>query len=483
MYGHGSINKYPRVPVSSVVRDPPLVNNPQTPVTFRSGKPADQTPLVLTDYIEAKQAEKAKTLSQVILPGLNITSYAGYLRVNATPDRQFNASLFFWFFPAEVNAASAPVLVWLQGGPGASSMFGVFQEHGPFFLSKNNGYVSLEKRKTHWTHNHNVIYIDNPVGTGFSYAQHPDLYSRNEVQIGNNLYVALKQFFKVFPEYQKNDFYVTGESYAGKYVPALAYTIHVKNPIAKDKINLKGIAIGSGMCDPVNMMMYSSYLYQIGLVDDNGKKMIQHKEKEAVRLIQEEKWGAAYDVFDTILEGDFNESMSFKNLTGFSNYFNYFVPTLDISPHNLMQELFMNATFKKCIHVGNTDFKYDDIVGNFLKEDIMKSVKSWIELLVNATETESNIKKYKFLFYGGQLDLIVAYPLTVNFLKALNWSGKDEYSKVARKIWYFKNDIAGYVKKLDNLYEVLVRNAGHFVPSDQPEWAFDLITRFTSGKL
>ncbi|KAL1457499.1 hypothetical protein WDU94_007722 [Cyamophila willieti] len=460
-----SINKYPRIPVT-------FTNQP--------GDNAD-APLVLTDYIEANQTEKAKNLSKVILPDLNITSYAGYFRVNATADKKLNSSLFFWFFPAQTNASSAPVLVWLQGGPGASSMFGLFQENGPLVVSKNNGNLSLVERKTHWAQNHNVIYIDNPVGTGFSYAQHPDQYSRNESHVGVNLYIALKQFFKVFPEYQKNDFYVTGESYAGKYVPALAYTIHINNLVAKTKINLKGIAIGNGLCDPLNMMVYSSYLYQLGLIDDNGKNLIALKEKEAAKLILEWKWSAAYDVFDTIINGDFNKTTVFHNLSGFTNYFNYLVPIADNSSDILMQDLFKNATFRKSIHVGDATFNSNDTVEQFLKEDVMSSVKSWIEILVNATD--SNVKKYKVMFYNGQLDIIVAYPLTVNFLKTLDWSGKDEYSKAVRNIWYYKNDIAGYVKKVDNFYEVLVRNAGHMVPGDQPEWAYDLITRFTSGQL
>uniref|UniRef100_A0A8D8PLP3 Carboxypeptidase n=1 Tax=Cacopsylla melanoneura TaxID=428564 RepID=A0A8D8PLP3_9HEMI len=452
-----SINKYPRIPV------------------MFTNQPGDDagSPLVLTDYIEANKTKEGRNLSQVVLPDVNLTSYAGYFRVNATADKKFNSSLFFWFFPAEVNASSAPVLVWLQGGPGASSMFGLFQEHGPLVVSKTNGSLSLLKRKIHWALNHNVIYIDNPVGTGFSYVQHPDQYSRNESHVGVNLYVALKQFFTIFPEYQKNDFYVTGESYAGKYVPALAYTIHINNPVAKTKINLKGVAIGNGLCDPLNMMVYSSYLYQLGLIDENAKKLIEEKEKKATQLILEWKWDDAFNEFDSIINGDFNkQSTIFKNVSGFTNYFNYLVPIADNSSDVLMQDLFKNATFRKSIHVGDAAFNSNDTVEQFLKQDVMSSVKSWIEILVNATE--SNAKQYKILFYNGQLDIIVAYPLTVNFLKTLDWSGKNAYANVSRTIWYHNNDIAGYLKKVDNFYEVLVRNAGHMVPSDQPERAPEL---------
>jgi vitellogenic carboxypeptidase-like protein len=83
-----------------------------------------------------------------------------------------------------------------------------------------------------------VIYIDNPVGTGFSFTDSGG-YCQNETQVGEDLYTALQQFFLLFPELQKNDLFVAGESYGGKYIPVIAYTIQQRNPDAKVQINLK----------------------------------------------------------------------------------------------------------------------------------------------------------------------------------------------------------------------------------------------------
>ena len=128
--------------------------------------------------------------------------------------------MFFWFFPAEVaEAESAPVVVWLQGGPGATSMFGLFDEHGPFWVTDD---LRLMPRDYRWTLLANMLYIDNPVGTGWSFTKSDDGYARNQDQVGKNLYEALLQFYQLFPRYQKSsDLYITGESYGGKYVPAL----------------------------------------------------------------------------------------------------------------------------------------------------------------------------------------------------------------------------------------------------------------------
>uniref|UniRef100_A0A4W5L6V2 Carboxypeptidase vitellogenic like n=1 Tax=Hucho hucho TaxID=62062 RepID=A0A4W5L6V2_9TELE len=136
---------------------------------------------------------------------------------------------------------------------------------------------------------------------------------------------ALTQFFQIFSEYQSNDFYATGESYAGKYVPAIGYYIHKHNPIAKVKINFKGVAIGDGLCDPELMLGgYGDFLYQTGLIDMLQKQYVEQQTASGVQLIQQEKWVEAFEVFDSLLNGDILPYPSFfQNATGCTNYFNY----------------------------------------------------------------------------------------------------------------------------------------------------------------
>lgn len=163
----------------------------------------------LTEYIERGQFELAKNLSLVNHNDMKwLTSYAGYLTVNKT----YNSNLFFWFFPAKLDPSKAPVVLWLQGGPGASSLFGLFTENGPFFVSSKK---TLQPRKYSWHLNHNLLYIDQPVGTGFSFTEDEAGYAKNEKDVGNDLFSAIKQFFTLFSELRGNAFYITGESYAG----------------------------------------------------------------------------------------------------------------------------------------------------------------------------------------------------------------------------------------------------------------------------
>ena len=86
------------------------------------------------------------------------------------------------------------------------------------------------------------------------------------------------------------------------------------------------------------------------------------------------------------------------------------------------------------------------------------------------------------MVYSGQLDVIIAFPQTEAFLNALEWSGKYIYSTAPRQIWKVNDDVAGYVRVAKNLIQVMVRNAGHILPFDQPKWAFDMIQRFIQEK-
>ncbi|KAJ8712659.1 hypothetical protein PYW08_007963 [Mythimna loreyi] len=424
-------------------------------------------PLFLTPYVENGKIEEGRRLARVpFTESLRIKSYAGYFTVNKT----YDSNQFFWYFPAMVpDNKNAPVVVWLQGGPGATSLYGLFTENGPIRVRRDK----FERRKYNWALSHHMIYIDNPVGTGFSFTNDSRGYCTDETQVGEQLYTTLIQFFQLFPELQQNKFFVTGESYGGKYVPALAYTIHKKNPTAKLKINMKGIAIGNGLSDPEHQLVYGKYLYQIGLIDSNGAKLFEQYENKTKNFIKQGKWDDAFATFDSLLNGDMIDGKSiFTNLTGFNFYFN-FLHTKDYTQYEDFGPMLQKTAVRKMIHVGNLPFHNGTEVEKHLKQDVMKSVAPWISELLD---------HYYVVIYNGQLDIIVAYPLTVNYLKNLNFTGAEDYKTAKRYVWKVDGEVAGYVKQAGKLVEILVRNAGHMVPGDQPKWALDLITRFTHEK-
>lgn len=419
-------------------------------------------PLILTPYIKAGKLKEAQKLSRVSYPAFrSVHSYSGFFTVNET----HNSNQFFWYFEAASSSSNAPVILWLQGGPGSSSLFGLFAENGPFYFKRGH----IRDRKYSWHKNNHLIYIDNPVGTGFSFTE--DGYAQNETVVGNDLYNALSQFFTLFPNLQKNDFYVVGESYAGKYVPAVCHTIHNRNKNETQKINLQGFAIGNGLSDPLNQLFYSDYVYQLGLVDRNGRDQIAALEEKGKQYIKAQKWMEAYQVFDQLINSDMYPYGSlFFNLTGFTSYFNYLHFKED---PDFFDQFLQTSEVRKALHVGNIPFNNGSEVRNNMKEDMMKSVAPWVSELLS---------HYRGVIYNGQLDIIVAYPLTENYLANLNFSSSAEFKNASRCIWKVDGIVAGYAKTAGNLTEVLVRDAGHMVPTDQPKWAMDLINRLTKNK-
>nr|CAI5831221.1 unnamed protein product [Callosobruchus analis] len=414
--------------------------------------------LILTPLLEEGKVKEARAAARVTLDGAakNVSSYAGYLTVN----KHYNSNLYFWFFPSSGEYTTDPVMVWLQGGPGSPSMYGLLIEHGPFGINKD---LKLVLREHAWTNNHSVIYIDSPVGTGFSFTEDDKGYARNQTQVGNELYEALQQFFMIFPELRKNDFFVTGESYGGKYVPALAYTIHKKNYNAKEKINLKGIAIGNGYTDPIHQTGYAAYVYQLGLVDNETSNQIDKLEKLAIDCNLNGDWTQALDLW--------NEALSTISGQSKVNIYNY-LQDGGVGDEDLMIEFLNGPDVRRAIHVGNSTFGSNK-VHLYLEEDITRSMASWFVEVAN---------NYRVLLYSGQLDIIVAYPLTLNFLKNVEFHGIQEYRKAKRDVWHVNEEVAGYSKTGGNFTEVLVRNAGHMVPTDQSKWAEDMIYKFTRNK-
>lgn len=353
-------------------------------------------------------------------------------------------------------------------------MYGLFSENGPIEVTDSEG--SWHIRNYTWNKEFAVLFIDNPVGTGFSYTGKDEGYARNEVDVGRDLYEALKQFFTLFEEYRGKPFFVTGESYAGKYVPAIAHKIFTMgNDAKKAGISLAGLSIGNGLCDPRNMFDYGDYLYQIGLIDELQREYFKKQEELAVKYIDAKQFDKAFDVFDYLLNGDLiNGSSYFKNATGLSFYFNFIA---DAEAPSYFDKFLTKPETREAIHVGNLPFNDGSVVEKHLKSDVMDSVKPWIQDLLNAN--------YPILFYNGQLDIIVAAPLTESFLKNLKWKGSERYLSAPRYIYRLKPEanVAGYVRHVDSLYQVIVRKAGHMVPTDQPEVALDMITKFVNQNL
>eukprot|EP01100_Stratorugosa_tubuloviscum_P010006 TRINITY_DN423_c0_g3_i1.p1 TRINITY_DN423_c0_g3~~TRINITY_DN423_c0_g3_i1.p1 ORF type:complete len:460 (-),score=215.31 TRINITY_DN423_c0_g3_i1:120-1499(-) len=423
-------------------------------------------PLFISQYLP-NDAATARKLSEVYGIG-DFPSYSGFI----TTDEKFGSNMFFWFFPAQNGDVNAPILLWLQGGPGAASMYGLFSENGPFTVSQDG--QSLISNPYTWNKQFALVYIDNPVGAGFSFTQSNSGYSENQTAVANNLYSALQQFFDVFTDYRDNDFYVTGESYAGKYVPSISYKIHEENLLGNNKkINLKGLAIGDGIIDPLTQFTdFGNLLFYLSMVDELQAQKFKQYDSNITNLLLAERYLDAFHVFDEELNGDkYPYSTYYTNTTGLTDYFNYREPQYPSNPYPEFLDL--NST-RAAIHVGA--YPYDDFnstVESYLLDNWMRSVAEIIPTLLD---------NYRVMIYNGQNDIILGPVAMERFLRTVNWSGKDQYLKADRAIWRLPApnnvQVAGYVRLVKQFYQVIVSDAGHLLPLDQPARALDMITRF-----
>ncbi|XP_075982901.1 putative serine carboxypeptidase CPVL [Anticarsia gemmatalis] len=421
-------------------------------------KVSKQKPLILTPYIKSRQTQKAKELSTVnpkYFAGVN--SHAAYFTVNKTS----NSNLFFWYFPAQGKKATAlkstPLIIWLQGGPGGSSLFGLFEEIGP--IQFNNGKV--ERMPITWGSNYSLLFIDNPVGTGFSFLDDKEGYATNEDMVGACLLSFIQQFLQVFPELRKAPLFIAGESYAGKYIPAFGHYIHHNQK--QFPINLKGLAIGNGWTDPPTLLHYSEWAFQVGLIDPESADKIYKIERMARKYWKEQN-------FDKYSEKADEAFTLLTDITQLQNYYNY---VSDSTPREEFVNFLNRREIQYALHTKAGPYNAsNDEVYFYLVNDFYDTVKPWLEELV---------EHYGVMCYSGQLDVLVAYALSEHTYRSLNWSGRKNYLK-AERIPIFdetnKEKVNSYMKASGNFLDVMVRSAGHMTPSDQPRASKQILDMF-----
>lgn len=229
-------------------RPPPVA--PHAPPRFR--RPSCRRPLTSPPPRTARRsallrpiagggllaAEAAIAKDKVInLPGFGVPmtdTYSGYLDIGD------GKHLHYLFYASQGTPSTDPVVAWYNGGPGCSSLEGGFQESGPYWTT--TGGTTLQKNEYSWNLFANNLFIEAPAGVGFSYCDTPAGCSHNDTSTAADNLKSLELFFQGFPEFAANDFWITGESYAGIYIPSLAYDIVTSG----SKINLKGILVGNG---------------------------------------------------------------------------------------------------------------------------------------------------------------------------------------------------------------------------------------------
>ncbi|WP_242888099.1 S10 family peptidase [Actinomadura litoris] len=411
-------------------------------------------------------------------------SFAGHVHIPSTKDPESENHLFYWFFESQTcnpNVRTAdqmdlisrtPLVIWLNGGPGASSLLGLFLENGPFTIADDAaGTISVTPNS--WNQQAHVAFWDQPVGTGYSYSDLAE-YVKDEDTLSEMFWEGLQRFFAEHEAYARCPLYIAGQSYGGKYVPHIASKIDEKNRQNEGRhIDLQGIAIGNGWIKPeLSLKILVDYVYTTGFIGINQKESLYRDYEDVLAAIQAGEMKRASDLCDDMV----------RTVMRFGGEFDiYDVRRWDDLPMGPLRAYLNTDAVKAALHVpSEVKWKNADNEGPVaenLVDDIMADCSDkYIELIG---------KEYRTLLYTGNFDTACGYQATEEFLDGIpKWDEieDDRWRQAPRVVWtQAQGDPKGFVRAYRNLTQVSLPDSGHQAPAFQPEicremiynWVFD----------
>ncbi|XP_059473210.1 retinoid-inducible serine carboxypeptidase-like isoform X2 [Neocloeon triangulifer] len=391
------------------------------------------------------------------------------------------AHMFYWLFTSTSasDPTSIPIVIWLQGGPGlGGSGYGNFKGMGPLDLE-------LNPRNTSWVHHVNVLYLDNPVGSGYSYVDDLKDLATNATGIALDLVSFMKLFYEKYPDFKETPVYCFSQSYGGKM--AAHFGLAMANAMRAGEIesNFKGVALGSAWISPIDSTTsYAPYLLQAGLIDTRRFKMIDEYAAKCRTLVEEGKWERATGCLSNMefLIKVFTHQVDFYNIMyktsprrGKSDRRNdnqvqtrgfdlNFRPDDDINDGSALIDLMngpvfdkLNATLHYLHHWNNQST--DVLQANWA--DFMKPAVDVVETLLEETNITVAVN-------NGQLDLICNTPGQLIWAENMKWSNVSDWIQAPRNAFSVNGFTEGFVKRFGRFSFWWINRAGHSIPYDNP---------------
>ncbi|KAJ2689492.1 Cell death protease [Coemansia spiralis] len=394
------------------------------------------------------------------------------------PVKSAKDNMFFWLVTNTTNTHNKDkLIIWLNGGPGCTSLDGVFLENGPY---KFNGPNRLRFRDYSLSQQFDVLYIDQPYGTGFSVAK-TESYAKTFKESSQTLLEFLRRFYTVFPEFRQRQLYVAGESEAGTYIPYLAEAI-LKMP-ASERFALSGLMIGNGWIDPLPMYMsYTEVLSRHGLLSPGVGSSMQKLMDSCAREFKRAPQPVHTDVCERI-------PMVFLNEGGPSSgmcYNMYDLRLTDTKPSCGMNwpsdiaiytEYLNREDVQKSINVRTPPTEWtecSDLPSKKLKHDdtppAIIPLRSALDLGVPV------------LLFVGKEDYLCNFVGTEWTIGNLTWAGgKGFRGSSVKSEWRINGQTVGHVESDRGLTYALIYNASHMVGVDKPREILDVFTAFTNA--
>ncbi|XP_058770008.1 serine carboxypeptidase-like 27 [Vicia villosa] len=434
----------------------------------------------LASSIEDQKRDKISRL-----PGqpenVGFEQYSGYVTVN----EQNGRALFYWLTEAPLSREpnSRPLVLWLNGGPGCSSIaYGASEEIGPFHI-KSDG-KSLYLNPYAWNNLANILFLESTAGVGFSYCNKTeDMHTFGDQKTAEDAYIFLVNWFERFPQYKHREFYMVGESYAGHYVPQLAQIVNQRNKgIVYPIINFKGFMVGNGVTDDYHDYVGTfEYWWTHGLISDSTYKMLrtacdlgslQHPSAQclhALTVAQSEQ--GEIDGYSINTPPCNETSLSLRR--GVNGRYPWMYKAYDPCTERYSDVYFNRPEVQKAFHANVTGISYawkacSHVLWNYWSDSPLSMLPIYQELINDGL---------RIWVYSGDTDAVL--PLTAT-----------RYSIAALKLptiinwypWYDNGRVCGWSQVYKGLTFVTVRGAGHEVPLHKPHEAFILFRSFLENK-
>jgi vitellogenic carboxypeptidase-like protein len=413
------------------------------------------------------------------LPGygaVNGTQYAGLLPINTTYDKH----LFYWFVEALSGnvPGKTPFLIWMNGGPGASSLTGLLVENiGPVAIKLSDDVspkAILKDNHLTWAKKYNVIAIDNPVGSGFSYTKKGGWVTTEE-EMRREYYAGLSAFFDLHPEYRTNPIWVTGESYGGKYVPNVAFEIHQRG-----ELNLQGVIIGNGMYKPlVAYPTIPEYAFNQGILDEHSYRLAREKMGECVRMIELGQNKEAKVYCENVVYWMYGATGPGAG----QFYYDLGQADGDFFDHltKAMGDWLNSEATRKALHVGDAHWVQSDEHGPVADALVADFVT---DQSLHVLEDLLKVGKYRIVNYNGVRDgSLCNHVGNLQSLNDLEWSGQLRWRESFNRPFHVDGKVAGFVREYEQLSYYTLLRTGHLVPTVVPEVGLALISSIVDKQM
>ncbi|PFH53266.1 hypothetical protein AMATHDRAFT_1338 [Amanita thiersii Skay4041] len=376
----------------------------------------------------------------------------GVFQASGYGDLTSTKSIWFWYFAARNNPSTAPLALWFNGGPGSSSMIGLLQEHGPCRITNDSSSVTLNPHS--WNNEANILYIDQPVGVGFS---HGTLDVGTSQQAAADVWKFMQIFLNDsrFTSLQGRKLAIWTESYGGHYGPTFAAYFLSQNAaidagtVSGLKLNLQVLGVGDGLTETILIILLSHQVLFLVL-----KLRSQAREAAEIKPIQ--------NCYNTNSNSVCSSAQSYCNnniLSPLAGVWDvYYVLTKNPDPYPPSISSYLNSIASQIGAETTWKETNSNVYSNFAATgDWMRNSRPNLETVINA-----NVRT---IVFDGDADYILNFDGVEAMVDALQTQFTAQYHNTQFQTYAVQGQTAGQFKNAGTFSYIRIYGAGHEVPA------------------